>query len=148
MSDSTSSLTSPSAVAPFHRRQRLQREAQFRRVFADPIKSSDRFFTLLARVPDETDDENHSAAQAPGPRSPRLGLAVSRKCAARAVDRNRIKRLIRESFRRQHWPHCRVDIVVMCRPAVLRVDNQLLHRSLQQHWTKIRELTCVGSPMY
>ena len=30
---------------------------------------------------------------------PRLGLAISRRSAARAVDRNRIKRLVRERFR-------------------------------------------------
>jgi ribonuclease P protein component len=61
----------------------------------------------------------------PGP-SARLGLAVSRKVSKSAVQRNRIKRLVRESFRkhRAHLPA--LDIVVMARPGAAECDNPQL----------------------
>lgn len=48
---------------------------------------------------------------------PRLGLAVSRKVSKRAVVRNRIKRRLRELFRRngEHVPPS-VDLVVIAMP--------------------------------
>jgi ribonuclease P protein component len=69
---------------------------------------------------------------------PRLGLAVSRKAAARAVDRNRLKRLTRECFRNS--PDLPVmDMVVMPRPAARSADSSTLRASLQRHWQKLAE---------
>ena len=45
----------------------------------------------------------------------RLGIVVSKKVAPRAVDRNRIKRLVRETFRRDRWQLGNNDLVVMAR---------------------------------
>jgi hypothetical protein len=44
----------------------------------------------------------HAAATPPA--ALRLGMTVSKRMARRAVDRNRVKRLIRESFRRTTAP--------------------------------------------
>ncbi|HBG96452.1 MAG TPA: ribonuclease P protein component [Chromatiaceae bacterium] len=129
----------------FSRRHRLTRATQYRRVFAKPTKSSDRFFTLLVRTQQvadgETDNDVHPGLS---PSHARLGLAISRKCAATAVGRNRIKRLVRESFRTcdcRTWP---IDIVIMCRPAASRANNADLQHSLHRLWTKLRELECAG----
>ena len=54
--------------------------------------------------------------------SSRLGLAIAKKQIPRAVDRNRIKRLIRESFRVQRRNINSFDIVVMARKSVLNMD--------------------------
>ncbi len=52
-------------------------------------------------------------------RSPdsRLGLALTRRLVPRAVDRNRIKRMAREAFRRHALKHAGLDCVVTLREA-------------------------------
>lgn len=45
----------------------------------------------------------------------RLGLALTRKLVPRSVDRNRVKRLVREAFRRHVLKHAGLDCVVMLR---------------------------------
>jgi ribonuclease P protein component len=45
---------------------------------------------------------------------PRLGLVVGKRFAPRAVDRNRIRRVVRESFRRRRADLPALDIVVQC----------------------------------
>lgn len=43
---------------------------------------------------------------------PRLGMVVAKRLASRAVDRNRIKRNIRESFREQSGSLPALDVIV------------------------------------
>ena len=69
----------------------------------------------------------------------RLGMAVSRRNARRAVDRNRLKRLIRESFRGAQQVIGNFDLVVMAKPAALTVDNATLRRSLANQWQRLRK---------
>jgi ribonuclease P protein component len=78
---------------------RLREPAEFKRVFAKPERSTDNYFTVLAIV----NELKH----------PRLGLAIAKKHIKRAVDRNKIKRSIRESFRLQQYqiPHLGVQIL-------------------------------------
>lgn len=109
--------------ARLRKRARLLKAIEFRRVFDEPIKSSDRFFTVLARQ------------NAQG--SPRLGLAISKKNARHAVTRNRIKRLIRESFRTSNDTLYN-DYVVMVTAAGAKAGNEQLTESLDKHWQKIR----------
>jgi|TARA_Y100000994_G_scaffold133017_1_gene109061 ribonuclease P protein component len=67
----------------------------------------------------------------------RLGLAVSKKFAARAVDRNRIKRIVRESFRHNARTLKAVDIVVQITPRARSASKPVLHESLEKLWAKI-----------
>lgn len=67
--------------------RRLLTAADFSHVFKKPQKSADRYLMLLA----SSGQHQHA----------RMGLAIAKKRIKRAVDRNRIKRLVRESFR-QH----------------------------------------------
>lgn len=108
----------------FPRAARLLRGSEYDRVFARAERSRDRFFTVLAR----------RRSEALG----RLGLAVSKKAARRAVDRNRIKRLVREGFRRQQADLAGLDIVVIARPGIAGGGNRELSRSLTAHWVRIR----------
>ncbi len=67
----------------------------------------------------------------------RIGLAVSKKVALRAVDRNRIKRHVRESFRSHQENLAGLDVVVMANPAAKLSAPPALRDSLNQHWERI-----------
>lgn len=75
---------------------------------------------------------------------PRLGLAISRKVARTAVARNRIKRVIRESYR--HWQTRLgpLDIVVLGRVGVAAQPTRVLHAALEKLWIELIE-KCAGS---
>ena len=110
----------------FGRERRLTRARDYGRVFANNFRCGDRYFTILARQRDDRD-------------SARLGLAVAKKQIRRAVDRNRLKRLIRESFRRERANLPPVDLVVMVRRPVLELEQQEILTRLRRLWHKITE---------
>ena len=62
----------------------------------------------------------------------RLGLAVSRKVDPRAVGRNRIKRVLRDAFRRQRIQLAPGSYVVVARAAARGADNAALRDALVQ----------------
>lgn len=111
----------------FERRFRLTSKAQYQQVFKSPQVSQDRCFRVLAR-PNEL-------------AYPRLGMAVSTRVSKSAVVRNRLKRLVRESFRHhrtllsdQGWG---VDFVVLPSAGSVGLSNTELRASLTQHWHKL-----------
>ncbi len=76
----------------------------------------------------------------------RLGITVSKRVSKRAVDRNRIKRWLREDFRQS----CRadqllhgkgmdqgLDVVVIARRAALTSDSVAISASVDRHWERI-----------
>jgi ribonuclease P protein component len=84
----------------------------------------------------------HFAAQvARRPGQPaRLGLAVSKQVSKKAVRRNRIKRLTRDSFRRLRCTLPDVDILVIAKPAADAADNGAIHAELADLWRRIAAL--------
>jgi ribonuclease P protein component len=89
------------------RRRRLSRSAEFERVYRQGRSKGNRFFVLYAFAHGESDER---------PDGPRLGLSVSKRVGG-AVDRNRIKRVLREAF----WEEAPrlptgADYVVVARP--------------------------------
>jgi ribonuclease P protein component len=70
---------------PAPRRRRLSRSAEFDRVYREGRSHAGRHLVLYF-FPREDDDE-----------PPRLGLSVGRKVGG-AVERNKVKRLLREAF--------------------------------------------------
>lgn len=68
---------------------------------------------------------------------PRLGLVIAKKHVRLANRRNRLKRLIRESFRSHHKHLPALDIVVLARKGADELDNQAVYRLLDKQWKKL-----------
>lgn len=99
---------------------RLTSAHQYDAVFARPKRQSDRLFTILSR----TSDKPYG----------RLGLAVSKRVDKKAVGRNRIKRLVRESFRHHQEQLKGLDLVVIARAGAQQAENKALRSSLARLW--------------
>jgi len=66
-----------------------------------------------------------------------MGLTVAKRFVKRANQRNRIKRVIRDSFRlNQHdIPH--LDIVVLVRNGVMEMENAEINKLIEKLWRKL-----------
>jgi len=68
---------------------------------------------------------------------PRLGLVIAKKHVRNASDRNRIKRIARETFRLYQHELAAVDAVVLARPGVAELDKAALAKLLNKLWRKL-----------
>src|SRR5690349_10915455 len=101
------------------RRRRLSRSAEFERVYRQGRSKANRFLVLYAFPRAEGD-----AAEPESEEGPRLGLSVSRRVGG-AVDRTRVKRVLREAF----WAEAErlpagSDYVVVARPEALGLADR------------------------
>ena len=107
------------------KRCKLLKAADYNYVFNNSVRSADRYFTVLARP-------NKLLLS-------RFGMAFSKKRVKFAVDRNRLKRISRESFRllNSELDQINVDYVVLAGPGCTQASNQQLFDSLEQHWQRL-----------
>ncbi len=78
-------------------------------------------------------------------RHPRLGMAVASKLAGGSVERNRIRRVVRESFRLKQHELPAVDLVVSARPRSRGATNAELRSGIEELWVKVRQ-QCASLP--
>ena len=110
-------------TARFPRRARLQKPGEFKAAFERGSRLNEKWLTAL--VVSSGDSES------------RLGLAVPKKAVPRAVDRNRIKRQIRESFRIRRNALPAVDVVILAKGGCLLATPEQLSDVLDRLWSRV-----------
>ena len=108
----------------FPRNHRLVTKAEFKSIFDKSKKISQRYLLVLYKPNQIT----HA----------RLGLVIGKRAVNSAVKRNRIKRIIRESFRHQHESLKGVDIIVIARQQCDKLSNQKLREGIDYLWEKLK----------
>lgn len=110
----------------YPRALRLLTPAHFSNVFANAIPAPSKTLTLLARFNPELEH-------------PRLGVTIAKNRVRKACQRNRCKRIIRESFRLQQHNLPNIDIVVVGKTGLDQLSNQELHTQLDYLWRKLQK---------
>jgi ribonuclease P protein component len=114
----------PLADCRFGKARRLLTPADYSRVFdGAEARASHKHLLLLART-----------NQGPGHR---LGLVIAKKNVRLAVQRNRIKRVVREVFRQLPATEPSLDVVLLARRGMDQLDNAELSTILQQQWQRL-----------
>ncbi len=112
------------APASFGKSRRLLKAADYKQVFDhNEARASHRYFLLLAKT-------------SPGAHQ-RLGLVIAKKNVKLAVDRNRIKRVVRETFRLLPDNNPPVDMIFLARRGIDQLDKQQLSSILREQWHKL-----------
>jgi ribonuclease P protein component len=108
----------------FGREKRLLVPRQFKAVFDSPTgKVPGKHVLLLAR-------DN-------GLDHPRLGLVIGKKSVKLSVERNRLKRQIRESFRHNLELLAGWDIVIVARKGIGDLENPELKQQFGKLWKRL-----------
>jgi ribonuclease P protein component len=113
-------------------RLRLRRKSDFDAAYARGRRIGDGFFSVTAT-------RNETGA-------PRLGTAVGVRLAGGAVARNRLRRIIRESFRLHQRDLPPIDLVVSARAAARTASGAVLRASLAALWQKVGEQCGASRP--
>jgi ribonuclease P protein component len=118
--------------ARFRPRERLRTGAEFERVFKRGARHTGRFFLLVALPNGRAFD--------------RLGLAVSRRVGG-AVERNRARRLLRESFRRlERTRGPGADLVVVAHAEIAGRGQPEVEREIRERVGRIKRSTRLAGP--
>lgn len=112
------------AACGFPPSARLHVPAEFKACFESGQRLSSRYFRVHYRFADAA----------------RLGLAVSRKVDRRAVVRNRIKRLARDSFRRSRAALPAVELVLLAKREAAAAPSADVSADLVALWRRIAAL--------
>lgn len=108
--------------------QRLKKPDQFQSVYKSKQWGGSKHFTFNVLAQDDLDDTSDHGV---------LGATVSKKVSKRAVDRNRIKRQIREFYRLRQHDIESAHLVITAKPSCMKASDAERYESLEQLWNKI-----------
>lgn len=108
----------------FSRDKRLLVPKQFKAVFDSPTAKVPGKHLLILATDNQLDH-------------PRLGLVIGKKSVKLSVQRNRIKRVIRDSFRHHQASLCGWDIVIVARKGMGDLENAELHQHFAKLWKRL-----------
>jgi len=110
----------------FPKEVRLLTASDYSNVFQDvQLRVSSKNFLILAR--------NY------GIDHPRLGIIIAKKNVKLAVERNRLKRQLRETFRKKRELLPNLDIVLLAKKGANSCDNSLIAKELEYLWQKLKQ---------
>ena len=69
----------------------------------------------------------------------RLGLVIAKKNVKLSVQRNRVKRVVRETFRLNQHKLKGIDVIVLARRGLGDIDNKQLHETCNQLWYQLEK---------
>ena len=115
----------PLSAAGLGRQKKLLNGAQFRQVFRHKKSVHGKHFGVHGTG----NSEPYS----------RLGITVSKRVSKKAVQRNRIKRQIRESFRMRQNNLGKLDIVVIAKTGAAQASNAELRAELDGLWGRLAQ---------
>ena len=107
----------------FSKEYRLLKPAHFEHVFSNATPAVSPQITALAKINPLTVS--------------RLGITIPKKRVKKASDRNRIKRVIRESFRARKDDLPCIDIVIIGKSGLDKLDNAEIFIILEKLWKKL-----------
>ena len=102
--------------------KRLVTKADFSSVFEQPKRLGIKHLLILYK---------------PSKNAARLGVIVGKKSVQKANDRNRVKRIIRESFRQNAITLKPLDIIVIARHSSGKISKKELRQGIDQLWKKL-----------
>lgn len=68
----------------------------------------------------------------------RLGFVIPKKQIKLAVQRNRVRRIVRESFRLNRHQLDALDFVIMARSGLAELDNQQIREMIDALWFRLK----------
>jgi ribonuclease P protein component len=106
------------------KQQRIKTPADFQRVYSSKQWGGSKHFTFNV-LANDIDQQNS------------LGVTASKKVSKRAVDRNQLKRQMREFFRLRQSELKGVNLVLTAKPSSRHVTNAERQESLDELWAKV-----------
>lgn len=110
----------------FPKSLRLLNAQDYSRVFSDvDLRVSSSHFLILSKPLDNI--------------KPRLGIIVAKKHVKLAVNRNKIKRQLRETFRSKQHTLPPLDLVVLAKKGAGDLDREAIRKELDFLWRKLKQ---------
>lgn len=115
--------STPPQRLTFPPERRVRRKVEFEAAYKRGRRVQDSLFTMTVR-----------ANEVGGPR---LGLAIAARTIGNAVARNRLRRIIKESFRHAQHRLPAADIIVAAKVGARSAPDPVRRQSLAALWNKI-----------